>query len=362
MEYFVYSLKFIYDKNIDKREYFYRSDIRFLEGDEVVAQIGPNGKFQVGKVTGAFSVTAEGKLKREPVSYNLFKVESSLKKGEIQPPYPVQSLKEIVCKYSFRKVKISPAVNARDLGGIFYDEKHVTAYGSLIRSESKCEKFSSFTPDEVLIFGDGEVDIFVKKVHRFKCFLREGDKAFENGFNREADKLNVFGKIEEKKSESKGTLAAFDVYGEEDGTALKNAPEKRRITKKEFLSAFENYALMGDIFKRVANARGTLLICDKYGSGEVDTVVAILYLLAGVTVGDIAKDYALSVLCLNGKNKRSVETPFSFTPDFSQREYISVLKKFLKKYGSAREYLKEISLTDEEIELLLAKMQRLFTR
>lgn len=116
---------------------------------------------------------------------------------------------------------------------------------------------------------------------------------------------------------------------------------------------------MPKIFRVFSAAPGGCLFHCSAGKDRTGITAAVLLMLAGVDDLDIIADYVLTYPYL----VRLLEMISPDDPDFpayimrSDPEYIrGFLKLFHEKYGDAQTYLTDISLTEEEITRLKAKL------
>ncbi len=113
-------LQFVYDPNICNKVYWYYN-IRFdlKVGDRVIAPIGVHDKLQCAKICKI--VHAEGfdgvKFYSEPIVNNKW-------------------IRYVEMPYNRRRIKLSVTENTRELGGFFYDFKHITFFKRFLRSDA----------------------------------------------------------------------------------------------------------------------------------------------------------------------------------------------------------------------------------
>lgn len=338
MEYFICSLEFERDKNLLCRKFLYKVYFRPEVGDMLVAPMGPHNKLQAGAVKEVF-VLRDDRLYRIRPAYSLGSMSGDGEKLTI----PLSSMKSVVCKYSFRRAAIPDCVNARDFGGVLYDEKHLTAYGAFVRADIPREGISDFNFSAVFYFSDEELSFGVK-AYRFPVLYRP----YEGG-----GKEKLAAKIPFFKRFIKGASAAAEAEGEKETSFAMSdgTPEEKA------LDSYGQTLLMRGIFRALSLVDGTIMLCDKYGAYSVDLIAIVLYLLVDTPPESIYKDYALSDYCLN--EKYVVGDKFGdneYVPEFSEKEYINLIKKFKKKYKTAEDYLLSLDLTQDEVKTLKEKM------
>lgn len=331
MDYFICSLEFEMDKNLLHRKYMYKVYFRADLGEKLVAPVGPHNKLQIGVVKELF-VLEEEKLYRVLPAYS----ESSSKDGA-RLKYPLSAMKSVVCKYSFRKAAITDCVNARDLGGVLYDGKHLTAYGGFVRADIPRKPPSDYNFAAVFYFSD-EILPLGDNARRFPVLYRP----YEGGRERLSSEIPFLKKL---------------FAGGGDGEKGSAFPSAEGTPEEKVFRAYDEKALMQGVFRAISCVDGTVMLCDKYGAYSVDIIVTVLYLLAGVSPESVYKDYSLSDLCINEKYVDGDKFGDNdYVPEFTEREYISLVKKFIKKYGSAEEYLVSLGLTEKEIATVVRKM------
>lgn len=337
MEYFICSLEFERDRNLLCRKFLYKVYFRPEVGDMLVSPVGPHNKLQVGVVKEVF-VLRENRLFRIRPAYSL----DSLNGDGERLTVPLSSMKSVVCRFSFRRAAIPDCVNSRDLGGVLYDEKHLTAYGAFVRADIPRGEISDFNFSAVFYFGDERLSFGVDS-YRFPVLYRPCEGG---GEKRLASKIPFFRRfLKEEPTEEK------ESGGELTFTASDGEP------KEKALAAYGQVPLMQGIFRALSVVDGTIMLCDKYGAYSVDLIALVLYLLVDTPPESIYKDYALSDYCLNEKYVEGDKFGENeYVPEFSEHEYISLIKDFKKKYKSAEEYLLSIGLTQGEVKILKEKM------
>jgi len=250
MEDYVCILSFPRDENLTGRTYWYLSAFPLKEGSEVVAPLGIHNKLQVGKALKVY-------LKR---GGELLSCGERVTEGL---PVPEERLKRTICPLGDRAVKMNGVKNAIDLGGVFYDKKHVTAYGNFIRSALPEEKFPSDEADEAICFTQRKI----AGAENFPRFIRSGS------------------------------------------------------SHRDILSALKNTALMKDIFSYLSSSRGVTLICGEYGVGETDIIELVLNSLCGADSS--AEDYRRAAANAARIYKKEFLPPFS-VEEFYRAEKIFI--------------------------------------
>lgn len=334
MEYFICSLEFERDKNLLCRKFLYKVYFRPEIGDMLVAPVGIHNKLQIGAVKEVF-VLRDDRLYRIRPAYS---IEDNGGDGE-KLTIPLSSMKSVVCKYSHRRAAIPDCVNSRDLGGVLYDEKHLTAYGAFVRADIPRGDISDFNFSAVVYFGDEELSLGVKS-YRFPVLYRP----FEGGGReRLSSKIPFFKRFSKVSDDDKNGGNSFA------------ADEGKPIDKA--LAAYGETLLMQGIFRAIACVEGTIMLCDSCGAYSVDLIAIVLYLLVDTPPESIYKDYALSDYCLNEKYVTGDKFGDNeYVPEFSENEYMALIKSFKKKYKTAEDYLLSIGLERDEVKVLREKM------
>ena len=104
------ALRFCGDANLSNRTYWYLAPFPVKAGDEVLAPVGMRDRLQRALV------------------------ERTLAAEDSEAPYDVRLCKSIASRYGDR-VRAVGGVNAREFGGVRYDEKHYTRLGQLLISD-----------------------------------------------------------------------------------------------------------------------------------------------------------------------------------------------------------------------------------
>lgn len=303
----------------------------------LVAPVGPHNKLQAGTVKEVF-VLRDDRLFRIRPAYSLDSMNGDGERLTI----PLSAMKSAVCKFSFRRAAIPDCVNSRDLGGMLYDEKHLTAYGAFVRADIPRGEISDFNFSAVFYFSDEEL-FFGIRSYRFPVLYRPYEGG---GRKRLASKIPFF-----KRFDGGASSAEQTETDKESFASPEEAPEKKA------LAAYGQAPLMQGIFKALSVVDGAVLLCDKYGAYSVDLIALVLYLLVDTPPESIYKDYALSDYCLNEKYVSGDKFGDNeYVPEFSEREYIALVKSFKKKYKSAEDYLLSLGLTQGEVKILKEKM------
>lgn len=311
MKNYVCTVEFVRDKNLINRVYWYRSDFPIEVGDEIVAPIGVHNKLQSGVVRSVYIEEKNGELVRVKPSHSLFSVGSG---GRVRAPYPIDKLKTVVCKYGYRRVKIPSCRNVCDLGGLFYDERHLTAYGNFLRGDIPSGDLFVYGIDAVVHFGN-------ERPSGLDCSVVQLPPLFDKDFTNSC---------------------AEEIVAKETET-------------ETLVSLFERSEAMKNVFTGLAALRGTALLSDDDG-GSADIACMTLFLLVGVAPEDIVKDRLLSAGEFNRKNQQNVKTSFDSPCRLPREKYLSFVKRFIKTYGGAEKYLEKIGLNEEEIGVLKRRM------
>lgn len=350
MDLYVCALEFENDGNLLGRKYMYRADFKVDVGDKLIAPIGVHNKLQVGVVRQIFLLRGN-RLYRMSAdgSPNTEEWESVESLG-----YPINSVKSAVCRYGFRRAAIPDCVNARDLGGIFYDEKHLTAYGNFVRADIPRGDITDFNFAAAFYFSDFSCTFGVK-AYRFPVLYRP----YAGKKERLVSKFPFFTRIPMED----GGYKVERIYNPTSSTAENEENVSGDFAladgapKEKVFRAYGEKELMHSLYFALAHINGAALICDEYGGYSVDIAVAPLYLLIGIPPESIYKDYALSDYCINEKYIEGDKFGENeYVPEFSEREYVSLLKEFIKRYGSAEKYFKWLGLGEDDVTALKEKM------
>lgn len=115
----------------------------------------------------------------------------------------------------------------------------------------------------------------------------------------------------------------------------------------------------GEIFRILAQARGSCLFHCTAGKDRTGTVAAVLLSLAGVDVPDIVADYSISYPYL-ANTIRNLQADYPDLPAYLGRSdpenMEDFLMRFRQEYGSAEQYLKGLGLSSQALEALKAKL------
>jgi len=350
MDLYICSLEFENDENLLGRKYMYRVDFKVVAGDKLVAPIGVHNKLQVGVVKQVFLLRGNLLYLLSPEGdFNADKGESVERLG-----YPLSAIKSAVCRYSFRRAAIPDCVNARDLGGVFYDKKHLTSYGNFVRADIPRKDITDFNFAAAFYFSDFNCSFGVK-AYRFPVLYRP----YSGGKQRLVSKFPFFKRV----PLDDGAYKVERIYNPPSPQELCGEEGKGDFALSEgtpiekVFCAYNEKELMRSLYFALAHIDGAILLCDEYGCYSVDIVVAPLYLLVGVPPESIYKDYALSDYCINEKYIEGDKFGENeYVPEFSEREYVSLIKEFLKRYSSAEEYFKSIGLSESDVLALNKKM------
>ena len=161
--------------------------------------------------------------------------------------------------------------------------------------------------------------------------------------------------------------AEWDEISGELDAAVAAAPDVPTATRDVYLIFLERFrSNVADAVRAVANARaGGVVIHCVGGKDRTGLLSAFLLQLAGVCAEDVAADYALSEERLRPRHEAwfaAAETEaelerlrrISQTPAASM---LGVLAELERRYGGLDEYLRGAGVTDEELELLRARLR-----
>jgi len=234
--------------------------------------------------------------------------------------------------------------NVRDLGGHATEDGRETRFGSIIRSDS----VRNLSEAGWKALADHGVTTIVD--------LRILSELAEDPARELAVEHVHVPVVPELDSEH---WLEIDAIGE----AAPDYPAATRSVYLEFLERFrENFARA---VVTVARAPvGPLVIHCQGGKDRTGLVVALLLRLAGVSIEDIAADYAQSEANLREESlkwiaeaedevERARRKRIAVSPPESM---VGVLEEVERRYGSVGEYLKRGGATDEDLELARARL------
>jgi len=149
--------------------------------------------------------------------------------------------------------------------------------------------------------------------------------------------------------------------------AVAAAPDVPAATRDVYLVFLERFRPnVAAAFRAVANARdGGLVIHCAGGKDRTGLLAAFLLRLAGVDDADVAADYALSEERLRPRHeawfaaartdeelarlRRIAQTPAA--------SMVGVFEELDRRYGGVESYLRAVGVTDEELELVRARLR-----
>ena len=222
----------------------------------------------------------------------------------------------------YKRIPLSDTPNFRDLGGYATADGGVTRYGVFYRSAC---------PNS----------------------LSETDKQLLNKLNvTTAVDLRGGGNLDE-------TQAGFI----SDGITIHNiavgsgkAP-KYAVDLPNVYMEFVAHPNMVNVFSTLADCSTAAVFHCFAGKDRTGTVAAILLMLAGVSDVDIVADYALTypyfLKRIRDDFKRTDSEKDVFIPHPEHME--TLLKLFRAKYGTARDYMLSIGVTEQQIQKIINK-------
>ena len=117
MKYRFAALRFVEDRNLVDRVYWYLAEFPLKEGEFVLAPVGERNRLQRAQVERTLSATEE------------------------TAPYDVRLAKHVVAKCGARKL-VADGVTCYELGGVKYDEKRYTAFQRVLVSDEIPKRFT----------------------------------------------------------------------------------------------------------------------------------------------------------------------------------------------------------------------------
>lgn len=216
-------------------------------------------------------------------------------------------------------------MNIRDLGGYITSNGEKTRYGMLIRSDVPyCLEDNEIK--EILDLGIDTVIDFRTKAELTK-------------------KTCVFSKLKNVKYHN------IPMYGGD------KMPESADLIAPGYFNMIEDKESIYKIMKVIAESKNGILYHCTAGKDRTGVISAVLLSLVGVSKEEIAEDYYVSW----GNIKKLVDELIKKNPDFvvfeNKKEYIlEFLDMMTKKYGSARGYLLNIGLSEDEINKIKEKL------
>ena len=234
-------------------------------------------------------------------------------------------------------------LNVRDLGGMALPGGGHTRYGSLVRSDN-VRKLT----DEGwrALAGHGVVRIVDLR------WPEELDEDPPRDVKVDVVHISLLGELD---VDFKDDIADYMAAGDPAGYWASSYTQ--------ILDAFQ--ANFGRVLAAVADAPGGAVVFHCAGGKDrTGLVTALLLRLAGVSIGDIADDYALSEANLD----RGPRTWIESAPDETVRAQrvfmqqtpaaamVRTLEQLEKRWGGVRPYLRAAGLTDAQLERLEARL------
>jgi protein-tyrosine phosphatase len=245
-----------------------------------------------------------------------------------------------------RNLSWDGCLNVRDLGGFVVDGGE-TRFGSVVRADS----VSQLTPAGWQALADYGV--------RSVLDLR-GDHEREDDPPRELAVEVLHVPFMEATDEEWNEIA-------EELEAVAKRPRVADATRDAYLIFLERFrSNVGAAVKAVAHApEGGIVIHCVGGKDRTGLLTALLLYLAGVPVGEIAADYAVSEERLRPRHDKWLEAAESE----AERErleritqsppeaIVGVFAELERRYGSVEDYLHTAGVSDEELELARKRLR-----
>lgn len=236
-------------------------------------------------------------------------------------------------------------LNVRDLGG-FPVDGGVTRFGSVVRADS----VSQLTPAG----WEALVDYGVRTVLDLR-----GDHEREDDPPRELPVEVVHVPFMEASEEEWNEIA-------EELEEVAKQPVVADATRDAYLIFLERFRdNVGASVKAVAHApEGGIVVHCVGGKDRTGLLTALLLYLAGVSVDEIAADYALSEERLRPRHdawlaaaesdaeRERLERITQCPPE----SIVAVFEELERRYGSVEDYLRAAGVTDDELELARARL------
>jgi protein-tyrosine phosphatase len=238
-------------------------------------------------------------------------------------------------------------VNVRDLGGLPTEDGGETRSGQVIRSDNVGRLTDA-----------GWQTVAAHGVTRI-VDLRWPEEAAEDpprGVAIEVVRVSVLGEMLAKESDY---LRALDAHLDD----VDDVADHYAWSYVEFLE--RNRERFGDALSAIADADGPVVVHCMGGKDRTGLVAALLLRLAGVSLADIGRDYALS-----GPNLATVLAPWlAEAPtevDRRRREKLSqtpadamgrVIQTVEQRYGSVAGYLRAAGVSDAHVERLRRRLR-----
>ena len=216
--------------------------------------------------------------------------------------------------------------NVRDIGGYKCQGNKTIKYNKLIRSDAPKEM--SDENIEYLLSNNikTEIDLrteFVTKNHP-STLQRDGR------FNYHRVSINY------GSQETLGTMPTYELY------------MKMCNDTKAFY----------DVFRLIVDEKDGIYLNCTAGKDRTGMVVAILMLFLGVDEEDVFHDYEVSAPLIDSKILKYASTHPGFPTSLGVSNYSDIYEwyaLFIKKYGSAKNYLLSIGLTTDDLNVLKNK-------
>lgn len=141
------ALRFLADKNLSERTYWYGSEFNLREGEGVLAPVGAHDKLQLGRV--------ERVLETDPCGFPLKQVEARV--GE--------------------RVLIADGVRCVEAGGVLYDDRHYTRFRRALFTEGTPKSDVELSAYGVKKFLSAEGDVLDAIARAKGCVLVYGEGA-----------------------------------------------------------------------------------------------------------------------------------------------------------------------------------------
>ena len=210
--------------------------------------------------------------------------------------------------------------NMRDIGGYAAGSKKVK-YGKLIRSNLP----ANVTPEDLK-------------------FLKEmGIKTVID--LRSKEEVEKAGSVFEKNPYFK--LLHYKLKGG------RKIPENAESVPISYMQMLEGKESIYSIFKEISKGQNGIIYFCNVGKDRTGVITALILMTLGVKNEDIIEDYALSENYLQdmldkiAKASKPKDVKEIITPKAKYME--KFLQYFHEKYGSVKQYLQEIGITEEEI-------------
>ena len=226
----------------------------------------------------------------------------------------------------YRKYPIKGTENTRDLGGYPTCDGGVTRFGVFVRSDA----WDEATEEDIAFIRDLGVKTIVDLRTKDQTEKNPHPLSAERGFDYHNVPVMGGGKIPDTKEEFPITYMQMA-----DGTEY-----------------------MRDVFRVFAEGEPSFLFNCVAGKDRTGVVAGLLLEICGVSDTDIYADYLLSASYLFDNIHRNAPI-YHFDPDVilpNRDNWRVFTKMFREKYGSARDYLLTIGITEKEIASIVSKL------